>query len=325
MCKAFSRSLLLGLLLLAIQPANAAQLYWNDGSMIHRAALDGSGAQSVAPTFATLGIAVDPGAGLFWTDDVPRVPVGPTGTIRHAGLDGSGETDVLPGIPTPIGIALDAPHGKVYWTDSANVIHRANLDGTNVENLINQPSVAELSGIVVDAARNRFYFSFVNPLIDSARPGGIGSANLDGSDVQIAVSALVNPQGLRLDPSGNLYWADVDRIQRAPIGGTAQDLVTGLNRPFGLALDVADQTVFWTDSGAGAIERAPLTGGAATVVLTHLNNPTAIAIYAPVPEPGTLALAAIGLVVLGRRLLRGVAAGIATAAHHGGHGTSDTT
>ena len=83
---------------------------------------------------------------------MPRVPIGPTGTIRHADLNGMGMTDVLPGIPTPIGIALDAAHGKMYWTDSANVIHRANLDGTNVENLINQPSIAELSGIVVDAA-----------------------------------------------------------------------------------------------------------------------------------------------------------------------------
>ena len=43
MCKVFSRALLLGLLLLAIKPANAAELYWNDGNMIHRAALDGSG------------------------------------------------------------------------------------------------------------------------------------------------------------------------------------------------------------------------------------------------------------------------------------------
>jgi autotransporter-associated beta strand protein len=122
------------------------------------------------------------------------------------------------------------------------------------------------------------YFSFVNPLIDSARPGGIGSANLDGSNFQIAVPTLVNPRGLGLDPAGNLYWADVDRIQHAPIGGTAQDLVTGLNRSIGLALDVPDQMVFWTDSGAGVIEQVPFTGGKVTTVLSQLNNPTAIAI-----------------------------------------------
>ena len=189
-----------------------------------------------------------------------------------------GLTDVLPGIPTPIGIAVDAAHGKMYWTDTDNEIRRANLDGTDVENLIKQPSIADLSGIVVDAAHNRLYFSFVNPLVNTSRPGGIGSANLDGSNFQIAVPALVNPQGLGLDPSGNLYWADVDRIQHAPIGGTAQDLVTGLNRPFGLALDVPDQMVFWTDSGAGVIEQVLFTGGKVTTVLSQLNNPTAIAI-----------------------------------------------
>ena len=192
------------------------------------------GAQNVVGTFSTLGIAVDQGAGLFWTDDVPRVPIGPTGTIRHAGLDGSGETDALPGIPTPIGIALDAPHGKMYWTDSANVIHRES--GRNQYRDPDQPTLRRRTfWNRRRCGHNRFYFSFVNPLIEGLRPGGIGSANLDGSDLQIAVSALVNPQGLGLDPSGNLYWADVDRIQRAPVGGTAQDLVTGLNRPFGLA------------------------------------------------------------------------------------------
>jgi hypothetical protein len=105
MRKAFSHALRLGLLLLAIHSVDAAPLYWNDNNEIHRAALDGSGAQNVAPTFASQGIAVNPAAGLFWTDDVPRAPIGPTGTIRHAGLDGSGVTDVLPGLPTPIGIA----------------------------------------------------------------------------------------------------------------------------------------------------------------------------------------------------------------------------
>jgi autotransporter-associated beta strand protein len=278
MCKPFFRAFVVGLLLMPAYPVSAAQLYWNDANVIHRAALDGSGPQNLDPTYNALGIAADPANGLFWTDDIPRVPIGPTGTIRHAALDGVGLTDVLPGIPTPIGIAVDAAHGKMYWTDTDNEIRRANLDGTGVENLIRQPSIADLSGIVVDAAHNRLYFSFVNPLIDSARPGGIGSAHLDGSDFQIAVSALVNPQGLGLDPSGNLYWADVNRIQRAPIGGTAQDLVTGLNRPFGLALDVPDQMVFWTDSGAGVIGQVPFSGGKAITVLSQLNNPTAIAI-----------------------------------------------
>ena len=125
MCKALSRALLLGLLLPAIHAADAAELYWSDANMIHRAALDGSGPQNLDPTYNALGIAADPANGLFWTDDVPRVPIGPTGTIRHAALDGVGMTDVLPGIPTPIGIAVDAAHGKMYWTDTANVIHRA--------------------------------------------------------------------------------------------------------------------------------------------------------------------------------------------------------
>jgi hypothetical protein len=127
MCKAFFRAFLLWLLLPAIQAAGAVQLYWNDGNTIHRAALDGSGPQNLDPTYNALGIAADQANGLFWTDDVPRVPIGPTGTIRHADLDGMGLTDVLPGIPTPIGIALDALNGKMYWTDSDNVIRRANL------------------------------------------------------------------------------------------------------------------------------------------------------------------------------------------------------
>ena len=55
MCKAFFRALLLGLLLLAIHSADAAQLYWNDGNLIHRAALDGSGPQNLDPTYNASG------------------------------------------------------------------------------------------------------------------------------------------------------------------------------------------------------------------------------------------------------------------------------
>ena len=52
MCKTFFCALLLGLLLPAIPAADAAQLYWNDANMIHRAALDGSGPQNLDPTYS---------------------------------------------------------------------------------------------------------------------------------------------------------------------------------------------------------------------------------------------------------------------------------
>ena len=61
---------------------------------------------------------------MFWTDDEPRVPVGPTGVIRLANLDGTVPIDVLPDIETPIGIALDIARGKVYWTSTDNTIRR---------------------------------------------------------------------------------------------------------------------------------------------------------------------------------------------------------
>src|SRR5215831_17230638 len=136
MCKAFSSVLSLAVALSANCAVAAAELYWNDGNMIHRAALDGSGAQNVAATYATLGIALDQGAGLFWTDDIPRVPIGPTGTIRHSDLAGGGMTDVLHDIRGPVGIALYLPGGKLYWSDSNNVVRRAYLVGSNGEKLV---------------------------------------------------------------------------------------------------------------------------------------------------------------------------------------------
>lgn len=278
--------------------ATADQLYWNSGSAIHRAALNGSGVQDLTPTILNEGIALDAsGNQMFWTGELPTVPAGPTGVIRRSTLDGSGAIPVLANIQTPLGIALDVAGGKMYWTAADNAVRRANLDGTNVEQLIKQDSIAELSGIALDLIHKRLYFSYVNPLIDNLRPGAIGVMNFDGSEFQAVVGSLVNPQGVALDVAQNqLYWADADRLQRADFSGqNQQDLVAGLTSPFGVALDLTDKNLFWTDRAAGKLQRAPLGGGEAIDVFTHLTDPTAIAILITVPEPGCLALAACGV------------------------------
>jgi len=80
---------------------------------------------------------------MYWTD-------GDTGKIQRANLDGSSIEELVTGLTTPRGIALDVSGGKMYWTDAGtDKIQRANMDGTGVEDLVTT-GLSFLSGIALD-------------------------------------------------------------------------------------------------------------------------------------------------------------------------------
>jgi hypothetical protein len=94
---------------------------------------------------------LDLGAGfIYWTDradnTVSRAPI-----EIPAGFTASSRTDrqiLVPGVATAIGVALDLPRGKVYYTSGANgALGRVNLDGTQNESLI--PMAGNLTGIAL--------------------------------------------------------------------------------------------------------------------------------------------------------------------------------
>jgi DNA-binding beta-propeller fold protein YncE len=96
-------------------------------------------------------IDLDLGAGfIYWTDradnTVSRAPI-----AIPAGATASTRTDrqiLVMGVATAIGVALDLPRGKVYYTSGANgALGRANLDGTQNESLI--PMAGNLTGIAL--------------------------------------------------------------------------------------------------------------------------------------------------------------------------------
>ncbi len=62
---------------------------------------------------------------LYWTDSV-------AGMIWVGKIDGSGHWELMRGLPHPKGIAIDASDNALFWSDDDG-IHRANLDGTNVQ------------------------------------------------------------------------------------------------------------------------------------------------------------------------------------------------
>jgi hypothetical protein len=156
------------------------------------------------------------------------------GTIGRASLDGSDPNYAfIGGASNPGGIAVDDTH--VYWTNfSGNSIGRANLDGTEVtQTFINAAS--EPCGVAVDhkfiywASAGVHYvgralltgekgphlvdgdgdFDFCGLAVDSGHiywteqwsPSRIGSANLDGTDVDCGIVTGLGrqPCGIAVD------------------------------------------------------------------------------------------------------------------------------
>jgi hypothetical protein len=217
---------------LNVSPAGIAldlaggQMYWSDvyGGDIRRANLDGSGetillSGSTAPFDIALDLA---GGQMYWSD-------GNGGDIWRAKLDGSKQTALVSGLDGPRGVVLDLAGGQMYFTDVfIGQILRSNLDGTGLQTLIsglNQPW-----HIALDFPGGKLYWS----------GGDIGRANLDGSGQEILIQK--GGLGITLDLAhGKMYWTDGQGggIQRANLDGSGQEtLITGLQKPWGIALDL---------------------------------------------------------------------------------------
>ena len=188
----------------------------------------------------------------------------------------------------PHGIALDVANGKMYWTDdSADRIQRANLDGSDIENLITQ-GLDDPYGIALDVANGKMYWA-------DEGTNRIQRANLDGSNIENLVSrGLDDPHGIALDvANGKMYWTDdsADRIQRANLDGSNVETLlrrtkinfwgntSGRGDPYGIALDVANGKMYWADEGTNRIQRANLDGSnIENLVSRGLDDPHGIAL-----------------------------------------------
>ena len=148
----------------------------------------------------------------------------------------------------------------IFWTDNGTEkIQRANLDGSNIEDLVTGRSPF---GIALDVVGGKMYWT-------DTRTAKIQRANLDGSDVQDLVKLRYSwyrgPRDIALDVvGGKMYWTDTRtaKIQRANLDGSnVEDLVTqGLEYPLGIALDVVGGKMYWTDFWTDKIQRANLDG-----------------------------------------------------------------
>ena len=200
--------------------ATNGKVYWTqEDNGIYRANLsDGTNIEQLIDddVWAISGgrIALDVAGGkMYWTN-------GETNSIFRANLDGSNAEEVLKlFVGTPVDIALDVAGGKMYWTQwQGNAsISRANLDGTNIELLVNP---GDRRGIALDVAGGKMYWT------DGF--DGIGMSNLDGSNVTNFDTPDFTMGDIILDLyNGRMYWVDGEgfELRRGNLDGSQQQTI----------------------------------------------------------------------------------------------------
>ncbi len=236
----------------------SGHIYWSGGNSgafakIQRADLNGENIKTLVTSGirgSADGMVIDEEAGhLFWTNS--------GGAILRSNLDGSDVFEVanLFSDGEPTSLALDREAGKVYWADKdSDLIQRANIDGTERENLVTM-DLFQTEAIALDLNAGKMYWSEV--VLDK-----IQRANLDGSESEDII-VDINATSLAIDSTNRkIYWIEFEAIKRANLDGSeVQTLVTetyqGQN---GLVLDVPAGKMYWAEASTGRIKRANLDG-----------------------------------------------------------------
>jgi len=251
------------------------------------------------------GVAIDTRAGhVYWTN--MGVPSREDGSIERADLDGKNRTIIVPvggGTFTPKQCHLDKDNGKLYWCDREGMrVMRANLDGSNVETLVDTsqgdprpgPDPTKWCvGLTLDPARGHMYWTQKGP--DNGELGRIFRAGIDvprgekpghRSDIEVLFEHLPEPIDLELDLEHRvLYWTDRgdpprgNTVNRTPIDrayhGAPEIVMTHLMEGIGLALDVPHDRMFVTDFG-GSVYSARLDGSEKQMFLFAKGNLTGV-------------------------------------------------
>jgi len=252
------------------------------------------------------GIAVDTQAGhIYWT--IMGRAAADDGMIERIDLDGSHLTTIVPagGTFTPKQLKLDPVHRKLYWSDREGMrIMRANLDGSNIETLVETGHGDEerrdagnwCVGIALDVAGGKIYWTQKGS--DNAGIGSIKRANLEipagensshRSDIEVLFQRLPEPIDLDLDLTHRMiYWTDrgANIVSRASMDvprGTylhartdQQVLMSELKEAIGISLDIPGDRMYVTDLG-GNVYSARLDGSDQRTLLTGQGSLTGIA------------------------------------------------
>ena len=274
-----------------VRPLTA--IYWTTYRGIHSTAIDANGEVQDALTDRTTPALI---VAFALDRDRQHLYFAEGATIRRTNLDGSAPETILTAVST-FEIAVDATGGKLYWiegsvpdaateidyTDWDYTVRRANLDGSDVEDIIDLATVSFPTALAVDPGNGKLYWGGWDGEGYDTR-GKVGRANLDGSNPEDIVEGVEGSAitGVALDLASNgLYWTEIrfdesktkSRVRRAGLDGSVPtDIVGDTNGLiYSITVDPANRDLYWSSYGPDraqqGIRRANLDGSAANFVI----------------------------------------------------------
>lgn len=152
--------------------------------------------------------------------------------------------------------------GKIYWTER-HKIRCANLDGTDVEDLVTQQNLA--NHLTLDQNHGKMYWT------DNFRRQ-IKRANLDGLDIETVIDVkrdqidLASIWCMTIDTNANkIYWAGTPfrKLFRANLDGTnvKEFILNGkLANAKKIELDLKTRKIYWLNLTFNSISRTNFDG-----------------------------------------------------------------
>jgi DNA-binding beta-propeller fold protein YncE len=223
-------------------------MYWCDATddAVYRARLDGTGKTTILSGLNNpLGIAVDSANGyLYYANNGGS-------EVRKCTVAGGGDAQLI-AVTDPNDVCLDVANSYVYiacGTDGKIV--RCTLTGTGSTDIVT--GLSDVIGIDIDLTNSYLYWS------NSGATSKLQKATAAGAS-QADVIAATFPRHLAVDATaGIIYYVETntDTLRRCTTGGASDTalITTGLDNPYGVALDQSNNKLYVTATNTQTIQR----------------------------------------------------------------------